>query len=67
MNQKEQISNLRAQYNSPEQLQREVNYHKAQRISEKMLDLGLLTEEQFQKLTQLNRETFKPFLAGVME
>lgn len=67
MNPNEEISTLRAQYNFPEQFQREVNYHKAQRISEKMRDLGLLTEEQFQKLTQLNRETFKPFLAGVMD
>ncbi len=49
-----------------EQLRREVDYVRAQRILEAMLDKGLISLSEFNKITALNRESFSPMLAGIM-
>ncbi len=49
-----------------EQLQREVDYVRAQRILEAMLDKGLISLSEFDKITALNRQSFSPLLAGIM-
>lgn len=49
-----------------EQLQREVYYVMAQRILESMLDKGLISLAEFNKITALNRKTFSPALAEIM-
>lgn len=51
---------------SQEQLQREVDYVKAQKALQSMLDCGLISLAEFNKITALNRETFSPMLAGIM-
>lgn len=51
---------------SQEQLQREFDYIRAEKTLEKMLEKGLITEAEFNKITVLNRQTFSPFLAGIM-
>lgn len=51
---------------SQEQLQGELNYFRAQQLLERMLDKGLITEDEFNKTTRLNRERFHPFLAEIM-
>ena len=49
-----------------EQLQREYNYIVAEQITKKMLDKGLITEDEYKKIMKENRKTFKPFLAPLM-
>lgn len=49
-----------------EQFQRDVDYYRAQTIAKTMLDTGLISLSQFNKLTVLNRKSFSPFLAEIM-
>ncbi|NLT15889.1 MAG: hypothetical protein GXY05_16310 [Clostridiales bacterium] len=49
-----------------EQLQRESDYVRAQRVLESMLDKGLISLSEFNKITALNRESFSPMLAEIM-
>lgn len=49
-----------------EQLQREVDYVRAQRIIESLLQNGLISLSEFNKITALNRESFSPALAQIM-
>lgn len=38
----------------------------AQQMLEKLLDSGLISREEFNKITQKNRQTFSPKLAELM-
>lgn len=49
-----------------EQFQRDVDYYRAQNIAKSMLDTGLISLSQFNKLTALNRKSFSPFLHEIM-
>lgn len=49
-----------------EQMQREVDYVRAQQILTSMLEKGLITLSEFNKITELNRKTFSPLLAEIM-
>ena len=49
-----------------EQLQREVDYIRAQRILDSMLKSGLISLSEFNKITALNRKSFSPALAQIM-
>ena len=49
-----------------EQLQREVDYVRAQRILDSMLQNGLISLSEFNKITLLNRQSFSPALAQIM-
>lgn len=51
---------------SQEQLRREVDYVRAQRILESMLDKRLISLSEFDRITALNRESFSPALAEIM-
>jgi hypothetical protein len=51
---------------SQEQLQREFDYIQAEKLLRKMLEKGLITEVEFNKIDALNRQTFPPFLAEIM-
>lgn len=51
---------------SQEQLQREFDYIQAEKLLRKMLENGLITEVEFNKIDTLNRQTFSPFLAEIM-
>ena len=51
---------------SHEQLQREVDYVRAQRILSFMLQNGLISLSEFNKITSLNRKSFSPALAQIM-
>ena len=44
------------------ELQREVDYYRAQCIAEKLLSKGMITKEQYNRLTALNLTTFAPRL-----
>jgi len=52
---------------SLEQLQREFNYVQAEKLLKKMLNQGLITDVEFDKVTALNRQVFSPFLARIMQ
>ncbi len=49
-----------------EQMQREVDYVRAQQILTSMLEKGLITLSEFNKITELNRKTFSPLFAEIM-
>lgn len=49
-----------------EQLQREVDYARAQQILKSMLEKGLISLSEFNKITTLNRKSFSPLLAEIM-
>lgn len=49
-----------------EQLQREVDYARAQQILKAMLHNGLISLLEFNKITLLNRQSFSPALAQIM-
>ena len=49
-----------------EQLQREVDYMRAQRLLESLLDKGFISLSEFNEITALNRQSFSPALAGIM-
>lgn len=51
---------------SQEQLQHEVDYARAQRILDSMLQNGIVSLSEFNKITQLNRDSFSPALASIM-
>ena len=44
------------------ELQREVDYYRAQCIADKLLSKGMITKEQYKRLTALNLTTFAPRL-----
>ena len=47
-------------------IEQDYNYFQAQKVAEHMLTLGLISLSEFNNLTQINRETFSPFLAKIM-
>mgnify|MGYP001397735325 CR=1 FL=1 len=51
---------------SQEQLQREADYIRAQKLLESLLNKGLVSLSEFNKITILNRESFSPMLAQIM-
>ena len=51
---------------TPEQFQRDADFYRAQRITTAMLNSGLISLSQFNKLSELNRKSFSPFLAEIM-
>ena len=51
---------------SQEQLQHEYDYFLAQQILESMLKNDLITMDEFNKITALNRQSFSPALARIM-
>ena len=42
------------------ELQREVDYYRAQCIADKLLSMGMITQEQYKRLTALNLSAFAP-------
>lgn len=51
---------------TPTQFQQDVDYYRAQCIAKAMLDSGLISLSQFNKLTELNQKAFSPFLHEIM-
>ena len=51
---------------SSEQLQREYDYFRSEKILKAMLENGLISQGESAKITKLNRQTFSPFLAEIM-
>lgn len=49
-----------------EQMRKDYYYCLSQKIIKLMLDKGLITNNEFKKITEKNRETFSPYLAEIM-
>lgn len=49
-----------------QQIVREINYHKAQSITELLYKKGLISFVEYDKLTALNRESFSPLYAELL-
>ncbi|WP_409336286.1 SHOCT domain-containing protein [Eubacterium sp. F2] len=52
-------------YYTKEKLQDELNYQRAQKIAELLLDSGLISIEEFNRLSDINFKTFPPLLAEI--
>lgn len=48
------------------QLAHDCGYYKAQLLLQSMLDSGIISLSEFNKITLLNRQTFSPYLAEIM-
>lgn len=48
------------------ELQQEYGYYLAQKLLKSMLDKGLISVAEFDKITALNRKSFSPFLSEIM-
>lgn len=44
----------------------ELNYHRAQKITEKLYRAGLIYFDEYDKLTQINRRTFSPLFVDLL-
>lgn len=51
---------------SMEQMQCEVDYVRAQQILSSMIEKGLISLSEFNKITVLNRKSFSPMFAEIM-
>ncbi len=44
----------------------EINYYKAQAITELLYASSMITFDEYDKLTEMNRQTFSPLLADLL-
>lgn len=44
----------------------ELNYHSAQKVTEMLYEMDLITFDEYERLTQKNRDTFSPVLAELL-
>lgn len=49
-----------------EQLRHDYNYCMAQKMLKAMFEKGIISEDEFNKITEKNRKTFSPYLAELM-
>lgn len=49
-----------------DELQREIDYWRSNKILQNMLKEGLISEVEFKKIDALNRQSFSPMLAQLM-
>lgn len=54
-------------YYTVERIQDELYFHMAQRITKAMLDNHLISQKEFHILTNINRETFPPLFAEILQ
>ena len=62
----DEITNVQSGYITQERIQGDLDYRRAQTIAKKLLDDGLISVAEFNKLTAINRETFSPLFAEIM-
>ena len=48
------------------EMQNEYNYILAEQMTRKLLDKGLISEVEFDKIMTKNRQTFSPFLSKII-
>lgn len=65
MNESELPTNTAKVFNE-EELKKEYNYYLAQQLLNKLFESGMISEDEFNKITQKKRQTFSPYLAEIM-
>lgn len=50
---------------TPEQFQKDIDYYRAQKITKALLDAELISLEEYHKLSELNAQSFSPFLVDI--
>ena len=61
-----QMPNAVAHKVTQEELAREYDYYRAQKLLETMFMFGMISVDEFNKITEKNRKTFSPYLAEIM-
>ena len=51
---------------SEDKIARDIAYHKSQETAKNMLDLELISLAEYNKITEINRQTFSPIFAEIM-
>lgn len=59
-------TNAQSEYFTQERIQGDLDYRRAQNIAKSLLDDGLISVAEFNKLTAINRETFSPLFSEIM-
>lgn len=59
-------TNVQEQVTSEEQMQNEFDYMMAQQLLKNMLEKGMISLAEFDKISALNLEIFSPELASIM-
>ncbi len=62
---KEQISEREAQKLTEEQITNEYNYIRSEQITRKLLEKGLISSGEYDRIMIENRHTFSPYLADL--
>ena len=47
-------------------IEQDYKFFQAQKVAKDMLELGLISLSEFNKLTEINRKTFSPFWVEIM-
>lgn len=63
---KEEGRDLHTERPSQEQVQMEFDYLQAERITKKMLEIGLISTDEYDSIMIENRRTFSPYLAPLL-
>lgn len=63
---KNELSDSDVKEFTQEELEREYDYYLIQKLLAKMLEKGLITAGEFNKITEKNRQIFSPYLAEIM-
>ncbi len=50
---------------SEEEMQNEYNYIFAEQLTKKLLEKGLVSDDEFEKIMAKNRRSFQPFLSRI--
>ena len=53
-------------FHETEELQREVDYYRAQSIASKLMTKGMISKEQFNRLTGLNLSSYAPRMESIL-
>lgn len=61
----EQLQELSSERMTDKQLQNEYNYIRAEQITRKMLDKGLISAGEYDRIMAENRRVFSPYLADL--
>ena len=49
-----------------QQIINEINYYRAQKITEQLYAAGMISFDEYDKITALNRKTFSPIYADLL-
>lgn len=62
----DETTSVQSGYFTKKRIEGDLDYQRAQDIAKRMLSDGLISVDEFDKLTAINRETFYPLYAEIM-